>query len=339
VTATNQTYDVHAHALPEGLLDTLRADGSTYGVEVLDTDEGTSLRYAGRTTTPPLPRNISGLDARLESMDAARVDVQFVSSWINFTGYELPEAHAVRYSEVFNDALAATVAAHPDRFVGLCTAPLQAPAAAAKELTRAVVDLGMVGIEIPTTVDGTDLDDPELDAFWGAAQELRVPILIHPLASLAGRGVSRYFLGNLVANPAESTVAIAHVIFGGVLERFPDLQFIMVHGGGFAPYQAARWDRGYEAVAKKSAVNLTRKPSEWLREKVLFDTVLHDSAMVARLIDWAGADHVVIGSDYPFPMGDLTPVDTFDAIEGLSDADRAAILHGNVQTVLDGIQR
>lgn len=333
------TYDVHAHALPEGLLDTLRADGGDYGVEIQDGENGTQIRYAGRVTTPSLPKDIAGLEPRLASMDAARVDVQLVSSWINLTGYALPEPHAVRYSQVFNDALAATVATHPDRFLGLCTAPLQAPAAAAAELTRAVTELGMVGIEIATAVDGTDLDEPGLDAFWGAAQELRVPIVIHPHASLAGRGVSRYFLNNLVANPAESTVAIAHIIFGGVLERFPDLQFVMVHGGGFAPYQAGRWDRGYDAVAKLTATNLTRKPSEWLKERVLFDTVLHDAPTVGRLIDWAGADHVVIGSDYPFPMGDLTPVDTFDAVAGLTDADRTAILHGNVQAVLDGIRR
>lgn len=339
MSSTRPTYDVHAHVLPEGLLDTLRADGGDYGVEVLDTADGPALRYAGRVTTPPLPRDIAGIEARLRSMDAARVDVQLVSSWIDLTGYALPEASAVRYSELFNDALARTVATHPDRFLGLCTAPLQAPAAAAKELTRAVTELGMVGVEIPTTVDGTELDDPGLDEFWGTAAELRVPVLIHPHASLAGRGVSRYFLGNLVANPAESTVAIAHVIFGGVLERFPALRFVLVHGGGFAPYQAGRWDRGYAAVPGKTAVNLTRRPSEWLRGNVLFDTVLHDPGAVGRLLDWAGAERVVLGSDYPFPMGDLTPVDTLDAVPGLSDDDRTAVLHGNVQALLDGIRR
>jgi aminocarboxymuconate-semialdehyde decarboxylase len=339
VSGSQPTYDIHAHVLPEGLLDTLRADGAAYGVEVLDTPDGPAVRYAGRLTTPPLPRDISGVDARLRSMDAARVDVQLVSSWIDLTGYQLPEAHAVRYSELFNDALAGTVALHPDRFLGLCTTPLQAPTAAAKELTRAVTQLGMVGVEIPTTVDGTELDDPALDVFWGTAAELQVPVLIHPHASLAGRGISRYFLGNLVANPAESTVAIAHLIFGGVLERFPRLQFVMVHGGGFAPYQAGRWDRGYAAVGGKTAVNLTRQPSAWLHENVFFDTVLHDPGAIGRLIDWAGVDRVVLGSDYPFPMGDLTPVDTLDAVPGLDETGRAAVLHGNVQALLDGIAR
>jgi aminocarboxymuconate-semialdehyde decarboxylase len=332
------TYDVHAHGLPEGLLDTLRADGGTHGVEVLDADEGTAIRYAGRVTTPPLPRNIGDLDHRLATMDESRVDVQLLSSWIDLTGYALPEAHAVRYSRIFNEALAATVALHPDRFVGMCTAPLQAPAAAAEELRYAITELGMVGVEIATTVDGRDLDDPALDTFWGAAAELRVPIVVHPYVSLAGRGVSRYFLNNLVGNPAESTIAIAHLIFSGVLERFPELRFVMVHGGGFAPWQAGRWDRGYRAVAKKTAEHISRPPTEYLRQ-VHFDTVLHDAATVGRLVDWAGVDRVVIGSDYPFPMGDLTPVDTFDAVSGLSGDERHAILHGNVQRLLDEVVR
>lgn len=332
------TYDVHAHGLPHGLLDTLRADGGAYGVEVIDTDEGTSIRYSGRVTTPPLPQNIGDLDHRLATMDAARVDVQLLSTWIDLTGYALPDAHAVRYSRAFNEALAATVERHPDRLLGMCTVPLQAPEMAAKELCHAVAELGMVGVEIATTVDGRDLDDPALDAFWGAASELQVPVVIHPYASLAGRGVSRYFLGNLVGNPAESTIAIAHLIFSGVLERFPGIRFVMVHGGGFTPWQAGRWDRGYGAVAKKTAEAISRPPTEFLRQ-VHFDTVLHDPGTVGRLIDWAGADRVVVGSDYPFPMGDLTPVDTLDAVLGLTDEDRGAILHGNVRKLLEGVQR
>jgi aminocarboxymuconate-semialdehyde decarboxylase len=332
------TYDVHAHGLPEGLLDTIRSDGGAYGVEVIDAADGTAVRYAGRVTTPPLPQHIGDLDHRLATMDAARVDVQLLSTWIDLTGYALPDAHAVRYSRAFNESLAVTVERHPDRLLGMCTVPLQTPEAAANELRYAIAELGMVGVEIATTVDGRDLDDPDLDAFWGAASELQVPVVIHPYVSLAGRGVSRYFLGNLVGNPAESTIAIAHLIFSGVLERFPGIRFVMVHGGGFAPWQAGRWDRGYDAVAKKTAERITRPPTEFLRQ-VHFDTVLHDPDTVGRLIDWAGVDRVVIGSDYPFPMGDLTPVDTFDAVTQLSDADRHAILHGNVRRLLDGVQR
>lgn len=332
------TYDVHAHCAPTGLLAELERDGARYGTELIDTERGRVVRFAGGVTTPPLRADFDDVDARLASMDAARVDVQLVSSWIDLTAYSLPSEVGTRYARMFNELLAGTVAAHPDRFLGLCTVPLQDPSAAASELVHAVTRLGMVGVEIATTVAGRDLDDPALEPFWAAAAELRCPLLIHPYVSLKGRGVERYFLGNMVGNPAESTIAIAHLLFGGVLDRHPDLRLVMVHGGGFAPYQSGRWDRGYEAVPHLRGDAIATRPSDLLR-RVHFDTVLHDPAVLELLVRWAGPQRVVLGSDYPFPMGDLTPVDTVDAVPGLGDADRAAILGGNVQRLLADVRR
>ncbi|MGH9247904.1 MAG: amidohydrolase family protein [Acidimicrobiales bacterium] len=332
------TYDVHAHCVPSGLLGELRRDPSRYGAEVVEQDGLTSVRFAGGLTTPAIRDDLVDISHGLAAMDAGRVDVQLISSWIDLTGYGLPSDAAVRYTRMFNESLAAMVALHPDRFLGLCTVPLQDPPAAAAQLRRAITQDGFVGAEIATTVNGVDLDDPGLDPFWDAAAGLRCPILVHPYLPLAGRDVSRYLLENLVGRAAESTIAVAHLVFGGVLERFPELALIIVHGGGFVPWQAARWDRGYEAVPSKTAVNLTGKPTESLHN-VYFDTVLHDPKVVGYLVDWAGADRVVLGTDYPFPMGDLTPVDTLDAVLSLTPSDRAAILHGNVERLVAGIRR
>lgn len=332
------TYDVHAHCVPTGLYEQLERDGARFGTQLVDTDRGRALRFAGGVTTPPLRNDFDDVQARLDSMDAARVDVQLLSSWIDLTAYTLPGDHGRRYARMFNELLAETVANHPDRFRGLCTVPLQAPEAAAAELRYAVTELGMVGVEIATTVAGRELDDPDLDPFWVAAAELRSPVLIHPYLALAGRGVTRYFLSNLVGNPAESTIAIAHMLFGGVLDRHPDLRLVMVHGGGFAPWQSGRWDHGFEAVAHLTRERIKTRPTELLR-RVHFDTVVHDPAVLGRLVAWAGADRVVIGSDYPFPMGDLTPVDTLDAVQELSAQDRRAILGGNVERLLGDVTR
>jgi aminocarboxymuconate-semialdehyde decarboxylase len=332
------TYDVHAHCAPDGLLELFEREGDAYGTELVDTDKGRAVRFAGGLTTPALRDDFDDVGHRLASMDAARVDVQLISSWIDLTGYSLPKDVGVRYARMFNELLAQTVAAHPDRFRGLCTVPLQDGEAAADELQHAVGELGMVGVEIATTVDGRDLDDPDLEPFWAAAAELRCPVVIHPYASLAGRNVSRYFLGNLVGNPAESTIAIAHMLFSGVLDRHPDLRPVLLHGGGFAPWQSGRWDRGFEAVSHLTHKGgIATRPTELL-QKVHFDTVLHDPKVLAMLIQWAGAERVVVGSDYPFPMGDLTPVDTLDAVEGLSDDDRELILGGNVERLLSEIR-
>lgn len=333
------TYDVHAHCVPQGLFAELRREPDRYGTQVVERDGGTSVSFAHGLTTRPVRDDLVDVAHRVETMDAERVDVQLVSSWIDLTAYGLPGPAAVRYCRMFNDAMAAMIAAHPQRFRGLCNVPLQDPASAAAELCRAVVDDGFVGAEIATTVEDVDLDDRGLDPFWGMASELRCPILIHPsFTPLAGRDVSRHMLDNLVGRAVESTITVAQMVFGGVMERHPDLRLILVHGGGFVPWQAARWDRGYDAVPSKTATHLTRRPTESLRN-VYFDTVLHDPRVVGYLIDWAGADRVVLGSDYPFPMGDLTPVDTLDAVRSLDGAARDAILQHNVERLIADIQR
>lgn len=333
------TYDVHAHCAPNGLLERFSREGDRYGTELVDTDKGQAVRFAGGVTTPALREDFDDVGHRLGSMDAARVDVQLISSWIDLTAYSLPADVGARYARMFNELLAQTVSEHPQRFRGLCTVPLQDGRAAAAELRHAVTELDMVGVEIATTVDGRDLDDSDLEPFWATAAELRVPVVIHPYASLRGRGVSRYFLNNLVGNPAESTIAIAHLLFSGVLDRHPDLRPVLLHGGGFAPWQSGRWDRGFAAVSHLSGKGgIETRPTELLK-RVHFDTVLHDPEILAMLIRWAGADRVVIGSDYPFPMGDLTPVDTLDAVGGLAAEDRDRILGGNVERLLADVRR
>jgi aminocarboxymuconate-semialdehyde decarboxylase len=300
---------------------------------VVERDGVPRLLIAGTVSGPPVNPNLADLPARLAAMDRAGVRVQLLSSWIDLTAYALPAAAGVRFARTFNESLAQLIAGHPDRFWGLCTVPLQAPAQAAAELRHAVSALGMVGVEIATTVAGAELDEADLDPFWAAASELRCLVLIHPVDALAGRGVTRHFLSNLVANPAETTIAVAHLVFSGVLERFPDLQVCVVHGGGFLPYQVGRLDRGYVAVPQRTAHHLSEAPSAALR-RLYYDTVLHDPVSLAALVAFAGPEHVLAGSDYPFAMGDPDPGTTIAAIPGLSEGDRELILTGNIERIL-----
>jgi aminocarboxymuconate-semialdehyde decarboxylase len=332
------TIDVHAHCVPVGVIETLRAEGGRYGIEVAQEDGRWAALIAGQVQTRPLVPGLLDLPRRLAAMDAAGVDVQVLATWIDLTAYALDEASGARYSRMFNEALAATAAEAPERFRALATVPLQAPATAAAELRHAVTTLGLVGVEIATTVDGLELDDPSLEPFWTAAEELRCLVVVHPYASLKGRGVSRYGLNNLIGNPAESTIAIGHLIFGGVLERHPDLRLCLVHGGGFAPYQIGRWDRAYSTGARGAAEHLTRSPGEWLRS-LWFDTVLHSPDSLRHLIDVVGVERVVLGSDYPFVMGEPEPVRALDAVEGLDDKARDLILQGNLSALLEGVRR
>jgi aminocarboxymuconate-semialdehyde decarboxylase len=177
-----------------------------------------------------------------------------------------------------------------------------------------------------------------LEPFWAAAEELRCVVLIHPYDSLAGRGVSRYFLGNLVGNPAESTVAAAHLIFGGVLERHPGLRVCLVHGGGYVPSQAARMDHGYQAEPRLVDKRLSRPPSHYLR-KLYFDTVTHSPEVTRFLLDFAGAGQVVVGSDYPFEMGEADPVGSLQRVPGLPESQRQQILEDNVARLVNEVRR
>jgi aminocarboxymuconate-semialdehyde decarboxylase len=328
--------DVHAHAVPPGLEAALDRDQGACGVEIRHEDDGPQL-YVGGRPAGPLRKPMVDLEARLSAMDAAGVDMQLVATWIGITGYQLPPEQGRLWARLFNDSLAEMVADHPDRFLGLCTVPMQDPQAAAEELRRAI-GAGFVGAEIATRVDGRDLDDPALEPFWAAAEELQCLVLVHPDLTLPGRAGAPYFLNNLVGNGAETTIAVSHLLFSGALERHPDLRLILVHGGAHLPYQAGRLDHGFEAASKLTAKHITQRPSDQLK-RLYFDTVTHSHDVLRFLIDFAGADHVVLGSDYPFEMGQPDPVTFVQSLAGLSEQDQEKILSGNVRGLIDSIHK
>jgi aminocarboxymuconate-semialdehyde decarboxylase len=332
------TYDVHSHCIPPSLLDLLRAEGPRLGIELRDDGDGEYAVIRDRVRLAPFRPILGDLEARVRAMDDSGVDVQLLAGWIDLTAYALDPDAGAEYARRFNEIMAAEADRRPDRFVALGTIPLQDPARAAAELDFAVRDLGMAGVQIATTVDGTDLDEAGLDPFWEAADDLGCLIVLHPCDPLPGVDLSRNFLDNMVGRPAESTIAVGHLLFSGVLERFPGLVICVVHGGGFVPYQLGRMQRGFDAVPKLAAGNITTAPSE-LARRLYYDTVLHDPAPLAFLVERVGADHVLMGTDYPFPMGDPTPVDTVNAIPGLSDEQRRLILGGNVTRLLPGVER
>jgi aminocarboxymuconate-semialdehyde decarboxylase len=332
------TYDVHAHCIPESLLDLLRAEGPRLGIEIRDDGDGEYAVIRDRVRLAPFRAILTDLEARIRAMDDSGVDVQLLAGWIDLTAYALDAVAGAEYSRRFNEIIAAEAGRHPDRFLPMGTIPLQDPARAAAELDFAVRDLGMAGVQIATTVDGIDLDEAGLDPFWEVAADLGCPIVLHPCDPLPGVDLSRNFLDNMVGRPAESTIAVGHLLFSGVLERFPGLVICVVHGGGFVPYQLGRLQRGFDAVPKLSARNIITAPSE-LARRLYYDTVLHDPAPLAFLVEQVGSDHVLMGTDYPFPMGDPSPVDTVNAIPGLSQEQRRLILGDNVARLVAGIER
>ena len=314
------TYDIHAHCIPESFRDWLAKIGSAAGAAIVETQRGQCVQFAGRVTTGPqfAAAALTDRKRRIEEMDRMGIDVQVLAGWIDLTGYELGRETAVEYSTAYNEALAGEAAHAPDRFRTLGTIPLQFPDLAVKVLEHAVGELGMHGVQIATTVDGQLLDEVEgLDDFWQAAQDLGAFVLLHPMRPMAGLDLSRYFMDNAVGRPAESSVALAGLILSGVFERFPRLLFCVVHGAGFIPYQIGRLDRAFEQYPELAGAKISRPPSVYLR-RLFADTIVHDPIALAYLVAVMGADRVMVGTDYPFPMGDGDPSQLVRSAPGLS---------------------
>jgi aminocarboxymuconate-semialdehyde decarboxylase len=264
-------------------------------------------------------------------MDATLVDMHLLSvspqTWL----YDREEALGIAGSQIQNDEIARLVKEMPGRFDGIATLPLQAPEKAADELRRAMTRLGLHGAMIGSNCRGKNLDDPSFEPIWAAAEELDAFMMIHP-GNVAGADRLRpYYLGNLVGNPLDTTIAGACLIFGGVLERHPKLNFIMSHGGGFIPYQGARWVHGWE-VRPEPKVNIKHSPAPYL-DRFIYDTILHAKAPAEWLISQVGANRVLLGSDYPYDMGMMDCVRHVRSL-AISAAERDTILGGHAAAIL-----
>ena len=310
---SDRTIDVHCHFLPPALIELLQVEGPRHSIHITEKDGKRFASFAGRPTQP-IPGGMLDLEERLDWMDQRGIDLQILSAWMGFSSHALDPEDGLWLASLLNELTLEAIAPHADRFAAMADVPIQEPKLAAEELRRAVGELGMVGVEIGTSVADRELDDESLTPFWSEAEQLDVAVLVHPYSSL-GVGadrLQRYFLSNSVSNPAEETVAASYLIFGGVLERHPALRVCLTHGGGFLPYQIGRLDQSLVATPDLASTNISQRPSSFL-PRFLYDTVVHSPEALRFLVDRVGHDRVVIGSDYPFPMGDPDPLATIAA--------------------------
>lgn len=266
--------------------------------------------------------------ARLAYMDEHDIDVALISISPSLYLYWLDPGETAEVSKMLNDAAARMAAKAGNRIEAMATVPMNDPAAAAEELRRARQDLGLIGVEIGTSIGSRQLDSPDLDVFFSAAEELKTPVMLHPYLSMITApdpGMEGYHLGNVIGNPVETFIAACRLIVGGVLDRHPGLRVLLVHGGGAFPYQVGRLQHAFEVRAETKSV-ARRPPLDYL-ENLLFDTVVFERLALDYLIEVAGKEQVVFGTDLPFDMGDGS------ALRQLSDGragDLAeAVLGGN----------
>jgi aminocarboxymuconate-semialdehyde decarboxylase len=276
---------------------------------------------------------LSGVELRLKDMDRMGIDIQAVSPAPNQTYYWTDPGEGQELARAVNERIAEICGKYPDRFVGLGTVPLQDPDLAVSELIHCVKTLGMRGVEINPNVNGMDLSDGRLalESFFAKVQELDVVMFMHPIGFTQGERLLDHYFNNVIGNPLETTVAASHLIFDGVLDRYPKLKIVLPHAGGYLAHYWARMDHAWKARPDCRVV-IKRKPSSYL-ERFYFDTITFDRGMLEHLVERFGADHVVLGTDYPYDMGIEHPVD-FIAGTKLSSSEKKQITGGNAARLL-----
>ena len=321
--------DLHNHFIAPQVIDYLAREGKHYATRIVERD-GRRFFMIQEKAMRPIDGPISDARARIADMDREGISAQAVSC-VPFLMYpDVESSLGLAIAQVNNDAMAALAASDPTHFVPLASVPMQDPAAAAKELERAS-KLGLRGVEIPPKVIERQLDESDFEIFWEAAEALRMIVCIHPFEAAPAGALSRYFLGNLVGNLYDTGLAAALLIYGGVLERHPNLRVVLYHAGGALPALAGRLDMGYRLVPEcRNAI--PRPPSTYVAQ-FYFDIIAHNRAMLGHLVKTYGAGRFVIGSDYPLPAGLAHPVEEVKAL-GLNGEDEAKILGRNAQELL-----
>jgi aminocarboxymuconate-semialdehyde decarboxylase len=326
-----RTIDFHCHTVCHAADELVRATRAE-AESALGKHASAETQAIIRQNREVLDDRLTGAEARLADMEKAGVDIQVVSPTPRQFFYSAESELGLRLSQMINEDVASLVSCAPDRFVGLGTVPLQEPRLAVQELRRAVRELGLKGVEIGTHVGDRELDDPFLEPFYREAEELGAVLFMHPSGFSDGRRLSRFYLNNIIGNPLESTIALSHLILGGVLERHDSLKLCVAHGGGFLASYAGRTNHAWHA-RKDTSAGSPRPPGEYLK-RVYFDTLLFDPRQLSHLVEMYGEDRLLMGSDYPYDMGETDPVAFVRAATGLSEQALQKILGGNAAQLL-----
>lgn len=327
------TIDLHCHILsPE--VETLVAPYAEKRNErniALKLIGEASVAHNESQVLPTARRRMTDFDLRLVDMDRMGVDVQVISPSPTQYYYWADEALARNICDVQNLHIARYQRLHPDRVRGLGAVSLQHPQLAVEQLKHCVKELGLLGIEISSTFNGQDISDESLEPFWAAANQLGCVVFLHPLGTSLGDRVATHYLSNIIGQPLETTIALSKLILNGVLDRYPDLRILAAHGGGYLPSYLGRLTHGVDVRPETST---PKHPPRHYLERIWFDTLIYDPASLRHLINTVGIDRLLVGTDYPFDMGDYDIHRLISAVPEITDREREMILGLNAARLL-----
>lgn len=327
----HRAIDVHHHYVPTQVIDEVRRHGEALGVAVSEVRGSYALSFAGskpHRLQPP----IFDVGGHIEAMDQGRVQIATLEANTNSLGYRLSGEQGEAWSKLYNQCVSDLVKRRPDRFKGTATVPMQDPARAANVLEDAVRELDFRAAFIGTNVNGRYYNTKDFDMFWAKAQELDVLVVIHPENIAGAERMTEFGLNAVCGNPADSTLCLGYMLYSGVFDRFPDLKICALHGGGFLPYHLGRFDKEFETGKGVRPAQAVKPPSGYLKN-LYFDTLVYDVDTLEYLKAKVGADRLMLGTDYPYTLGDWLGAEKIQALQ-CPQAEKEAILEGNARRLL-----
>ncbi len=317
--------DVHGHYMPK-----VKNPDYKELFEIVEANDGSKYMKINGKTLGKLDAGLISIETQVADMDKGGIDCRVLCTPPFAFNYELEEANCIEWARLLNDQIFEDIKNYKNKFLGLAALPMSSVDEACRELKRTMDDYGFIGAQIATNINGTELDDESLYPFWEKAESLGAFILLHPHYTMGQGRFTDLHLRNIIGNPLDTAIAGIRLITGEIFNRFPNLKICLSHSGGYLSLAASRLDHAYTVRPEYS--HLSAAPSTFL-DKFYYDSIIHDMVALKYIISRVGIDRILLGTDYPFDMGDLNPIDSIRKLDA-SKADKRRITSYNAQQLL-----